>query len=121
MLDAIEVDVEHSERVNTSVLRCPAPPDERAPFRVVQVLWLRPSRRVRALTMQFAHRVPRVLRYLMRGLGSDESVTELTSYLLFDSEFCACLIDLGRADVLADRVRIARFFRDPDAVARRRR
>jgi NTE family protein len=110
MLDAIEVDVEHSERVNTSVLNCPVEEDGGKRFRLIQVLWLRPSRRIRELTTQFASRVPRVLRYLMRGLGSDESVTELTSYLLFDSEFCGCLIDLGRRDVLADRARIRRFF-----------
>jgi NTE family protein len=110
MLDAIEVDVEHSERVNTSVLNCPVEEDGGRRFRLIQVLWLRPSRRIRELTTQFASRVPRVLRYLMRGLGSDESVTELTSYLLFDSEFCGCLIDLGRRDVLADRARIRRFF-----------
>lgn len=110
MLDAIEVDVEHSERVNASVLHCPTPGDGGKPFRLVDVLWLRPSRRIRELTAQFANRVPRTLRYLMRGLGSDESVTELTSYLLFDSQFCTRLIDLGRADIRAERARIERFF-----------
>ncbi len=49
----------------------------------------------------------------MRGLGSDEAVTELASYLLFDPEFCSRLIDLGRADVRAERKRIAEFFRGP--------
>jgi NTE family protein len=83
------------------------------------VLWLRPARRVRELTAKFANRVPRMLRYLMRGLGPDESVTELTSYLLFDAEFCGRLIDLGREDVLADRERIERFFR-ADSVGGRR-
>jgi NTE family protein len=108
MLDAVEVDVEHSERVNTSVLRTPT--EGGAGFRLVRVLWLRPSRRIREITKQFASSVPRAVRYLMRGLGSDESVTELTSYLLFDMDFCGCLIDLGRKDVLADRARIERFF-----------
>ena len=42
MLDAVEVDVEHGDRVNTSVLHCPT---SRAgdPFRKVDVLWIRPS------------------------------------------------------------------------------
>src|SRR5262245_49178686 len=110
MLDAIEVDVDHSERINTSILHCPVGPDGGQPFRVVDVLWLRPSRRIRELTAEFARRVPPVLRYLMRGLGSEESVTELTSYLLFDSAFCGRLIDLGRNDVRAERARIERFF-----------
>jgi NTE family protein len=113
MLDAIEVDVDHSERVNTSVLHCRDVAGDGRSFRTVDVLWLRPSRRVRELIAQFAHRVPRILRYLMRGLGSDEAATELTSYLLFDSEFCGHLIDLGRRDVLAEAARIERFFASP--------
>ncbi len=111
MLDAIEVDVEHSERVNTGVLHCPtADEDARYPFRYVDVLWLRPSRQVRDLAARFAHRIPGVVRYLMRGLGSDASVTELASYFLFDSRFCAALVDLGAQDVAAERARIERFF-----------
>jgi NTE family protein len=111
MLDAIEVDVEHSERVNTSVLHVPnGGPGQ--PFRLVRVLWLRPSQRIREIAAMLEHRVPRVLRYLMRGLGSDESVTELTSYLMFDPEFCGRLIDLGREDVARERARIAAFFGD---------
>jgi len=110
MLDAIEVDVEHSERVNASLLHCRTDAQPGQPFRPIDVLWLRPSRQVRDLTARFAPRVPRVLRYLMRGLGSDESITELTSYLLFDSEFCGHLVDLGHADVRAERARIEAFF-----------
>ncbi len=114
MLDAIEVDVEHSERVNASLLHCAGTRDAGQPFRLVDVLWLRPSRRVRELAGEFAHRVPRALRYLMRGLGSDPSVAELTSYLLFDAGFCGRLIDLGRADVRAEQARIKRFFAGED-------
>jgi NTE family protein len=109
MLDAIEVDVEHGERVNTSVRHVPVA-DAAFPFRDVDILWLRPSRQVRNLAQKVAHRVPRIVRYLLRGLGSDPSVTELTSYLLFDPAFCEPLIDLGRADVKAERKRIEAFF-----------
>jgi len=108
MLDAIEVDIDHSERVNASVVRCPDPAG--AGFRQIDVLWLRPSQTVRQLAAELTHRIPAVVRYLMRGLGSDVSVTELVSYLLFDGEFCARLIELGRRDVAAERERIAAFF-----------
>jgi NTE family protein len=110
MLDAIEVDVDHSERINTSVVERQ---DDGGPFRRIDVLWLRPSRRIRELIGEYAHRVPRILRYLMRGLGSPQAVTELTSYLLFDSAFCGRLIDLGRNDVRAEGARIERFFAAP--------
>jgi NTE family protein len=109
MLDAIEVDVDHGERVNAGVRHVPVD-DDAFPFRDVEILWLRPSRQVRELAAKVAHRVPRVVRYLLRGLGSDPSVTELTSYLLFDPAFCEPLIELGRADVKAERKRIEAFF-----------
>lgn len=109
MLDAIEVDVEHSERVNTSVVHCPTE-DPAQPFRPIDVLWLRPSRQVRRIAAELAHRIPPVVRYLLRGLGSDAAVTELASYLLFDQEFCGRLVELGERDVRAERPRIAEFF-----------
>jgi NTE family protein len=109
MLDAIEVDVEHSERVNASVVHC-STGDPTQPFRPVDVLWLRPSELVRELAGELAHRIPSVVRYLMRGLGPDAAIAELASYLLFDAEFCGRLVDLGRADVAAERDRIAQFF-----------
>jgi NTE family protein len=108
MLDAIEVDVEHSERVNASVVHYSATPD--GALRLVDVLWLRPSLLVRQLAAEVADRIPAVVRYLLRGLGSDAAVTELASYLLFDGAFCGKLIELGREDVAAERDRIASFF-----------
>ncbi len=109
MLDALEVDIEHSERINTSVVECPTG-NPAQPFRLVEILWLRPSERIRELAVGVLGRVPPAVRYLMRGLGPDESITELASYLLFEPEFCSGLIELGRADVKAERDRIAAFF-----------
>src|SRR5262249_43382532 len=109
MLDAIEVDIEHSERVNSSVLHHPTGGAD-DPFRRVDVLLIRPSHGVRELAKGLIHRIPSVVRYLLRGLGPDEATTELASYLLFDTAFCSKLIELGRQDVVAERERIARFF-----------
>jgi NTE family protein len=109
MLDAIEVDVEHSERVNASIVAYPVAGPGDA-FRRVDVLWLRPSVLVRDLASELADRIPPIVHYLLRGLGSEAQITELASYLLFDEAFCSRLLDLGRADVAADRDRIARFF-----------
>jgi NTE family protein len=109
MLDAIEVDVDHSDRINTSVLQCIGT-GEGQPFRSVDVLWLQPSVQVRAIAAELSHRIPRIVRYLMRGLGSDEAVTELASYLLFESEFCRRLMELGRRDVAEERSKIETFF-----------
>jgi NTE family protein len=108
MLDAIGADVEHSERVNTSVIAVPSEGGDR-PFRWIDVLWLSPTRPFSEIVAEFAHRIPPIVRYLMRGLGTDEETTELASYLLFDAEFCSRLVELGRSDVANRRDEVLAF------------
>lgn len=115
MLDAVGVDVEHSGRVNTSVLAMPAE-NAGQPFRQVDVLWLSPSCPFHDIAAEFSAGIPPVLRYLLRGLGSDAETTELASYLLFDGPFCRRLIELGRADVLEREAEVRAFFAAPPPV-----
>lgn len=112
LLDAIEIDVEHSGRVNQGVVSV-ATDDPKNPFRWIDVLWLRPSRSVADIAGEFADKIPAVVRYLMRGLGTDEATTDLASYLLFDSAYCSRLVDLGRSDVLGAEAEIRGFFGKP--------
>lgn len=108
MLDAVGVDVEHSERINTSVIVGPGSrPDE--PFRWVDVLWLSPRRHFHEIAREFSHRIPPIVRYLMRGLGSSDEITELASYLLFDGAYCRRLMEIGRSDSEARRDEIRDF------------
>jgi len=110
LLDAMEADIEHSARVNASVLRCGGRSGHPDDFREIDVLWLRPSTSIGALAGELADHIPMVVRYLLRGLGDDEATRELASYLLFDTTFCGKLVELGRADVYAGRTEIERFF-----------
>jgi NTE family protein len=109
MLDAIGIDVEHSERVNRSVVTAPVVTSGEQTFRRVDVLWLSPTRHFHEIAGEFADRIPTLIRYLMRGLGSDEETTELASYLLFDGEFCRRLVEIGREDVAAQGEEIRAF------------
>jgi NTE family protein len=109
MLDSIEVDVEHSRRVTTGLHRC-VTRDVSCPFRAVEVLWLNPRRSLGAVAAEHADKVPPIVRYLMRGLGSGAANTELVSYLLFDAAYCNRLMVQAREDVAASRAAIAEFF-----------
>lgn len=114
MLDAIETDVEHSRRVNRSVVSCRSADSANA-FRWVDVLWLTPSIDFRAIAAELSDEVPPIVRYLMRGLGSDESITEMLSYLLFAPVFTSRLIQIGHSDALAAGDQIRRFLTAPPA------
>ncbi|MCP3984209.1 MAG: patatin-like phospholipase family protein [bacterium] len=109
MLDAVEVDIDHSERVNRSVTTYHSG-DSPSSFRNVDVLWIQPSENFTAVAEEYSRQIPAVVRYVMRGLGSEDATHELSSYLLFDSEFCSRLIEIGRSDVAAVRADIEAFF-----------
>lgn len=63
----------------------------------------------------FARKVGGVAGRLMRRLAEPDSRSEsdLLSYLLFDGDFCAQLIDLGRSDARARHDDLCAFFSDP--------
>lgn len=92
MMDALETDVAHCRRINESV-------DKHSAFRKVDVLWLSPSLPIAPLAQELMHRIPVQIRYFLRGLGGDVSVSELASFLLFHPDFCQRLLHLGRWDV----------------------
>ncbi|HZS36984.1 MAG TPA: patatin-like phospholipase family protein, partial [Polyangia bacterium] len=62
----------------------------------------------------FARRAPGMIGRVMRQLAEGEPRREadLLSYLLFDGEFCAQLIDLGRSDARARHAELCAFFEE---------
>lgn len=111
MLDAVETDVEHSERLNVGIHDCVQRGVARVEgLRPVEVLWLTPSTSIRAIAAEHMDAIPGLVRYLLHGLGDDEAITELASYLLFDASFCRRLLDLGRADLMSREAEVRAFF-----------
>jgi NTE family protein len=83
---------------------------------VVEPLVISPSEDFALVAKRFAHRMPRLLRYVMEGLGTpDAQSADLMSYLLFDSDYTTTLVEIGHADADARIDEIEAFLADAGA------
>jgi len=114
-LDLIDEDILRLERMNRLLDDVPA--SEREGMRLVEILVLRPSRDLGKLAGQFEPRLPRAFRYLTRGLGTQRTTSpDILSLLMFQTDYVKSLIELGEADVEANKDRIDAFLGQPVAL-----
>ena len=115
-LDLIDQDVLRVERLNQLVARLPE--ERRDGLRVVDLLVLRPSRDLGRLAAEYEPRLPRVFRFLTRGLGTRRTESpDLLSLVMFQEDYLRRLIALGEEDAHRERDRIAAFLERPAAGA----
>jgi NTE family protein len=115
-LDNLDADAERLERINEIVTRVPNERQWLLSERPVRMLVLRPSSDLGRLAARYEDRLPRGLRYLIRGLGSRRVASpDLLSYLMFEAEYLQELIRLGERDASRNWLRIRRFLKDGDA------
>ena len=138
-LDALAVDVERLQRVNSTLSLLPPEVRDKTPLRPIDVLVIAPSRRLDELAAEHQASLPPAMRAMLRGVGASgtekgegstkgASGSALTSYLLFEPSFTNELINLGMSDTLARRADVQKFFGwpsapptvDPAAMRRRR-
>ncbi|HEV7731595.1 MAG TPA: patatin-like phospholipase family protein [Candidatus Binatia bacterium] len=116
-LDHIDTDLDHLRRMNELIMaygggekRGDGPQE---PMRIIEPLVVSPSEDLAMVAQRFAHRMPRMVRYLMDGLGTpDAQSADLMSYLLFDGAYTRALIDIGYHDTHARIDEIEDFLRD---------
>jgi NTE family protein len=112
-LDNLDADAERLERINEIVARVPREKQWLVSERPVRMLVLRPSSDLGRLAARYEDRLPRGLRYLIRGLGSRRVASpDLLSYLMFEEEYLQELIRLGERDAEKNWLRIRRFLED---------
>ncbi len=111
-LDSLEADLERLQRINRTIGLIPPAERERADFglREVRPLLIAPSEDPEQIAARHAHRLPRALHYLLRGVGArNRRGANLLSYLLFEADYCRELIALGYADAMMRRQDILDF------------
>ena len=109
LLDAIDVDMERMSRINQTISYVPENTRTSVSLKKVDYLWLRPSLDIGNLAGDLFDRLPSVIKYLVGGLGSSREASEMTSYLLFDPDFCGLLVETGIQDVMSSRDEILKF------------
>ena len=99
-LDLLDQDVMEIERVNA--LLTSLPEERRIGLRPVNLLILRPSQDLGKLAYQYDVQLPRVFRFLTRGLGTrDTQSPDLLSFILFQPDFLRALMEVGDRDATA--------------------
>ena len=111
-LDSLEADLELLERINQTVAFVPAADHPRMPqqLRPIPALALRPSQDLGRLAADQYDSFPRMLRYLLKGIGATGATGwDLLSYLAFEPGYIDRLLELGHRDTMARRAEIAAF------------
>jgi NTE family protein len=116
-MDGLEADLDNLKSINQIVTEYKC---EGCRYKKIPVLVIRPSRDLSELAMDFESSIPTFVRYLTLGLGPIQQTAEMISYLLFESEFCNALIELGYNDAMNQSHEISSFLSlkiqgEPDA------
>ncbi len=124
-LDHLDADLDHLARMNEIVAggrREAGLASE--PIRPITPLALAPSEDLALVAQRFAHRMPRLVRYLLEALGTpDAQSADLMSYLLFDATYTRTLVEIGYEDAARRCAELEAFVREappPPALAERR-
>ena len=114
-MDSLEADVERVQRINQTLAAFPKNEkgESQHPegLRPLKLLVIHPSQDLGLIALDHFQSFPKILRYLLSGLGaSDEKGWDLLSYLAFDGAYTGKLLELGYQDAMNRKAEILDFF-----------
>ena len=114
-LDQLDGDALQLQIINNLIAKLP--PERRDGFRPIDLFMLRPSIDLGLLANEYEPELPRVFRFLTRGLGTRETRSnDMLSLMMFQKDYVRRLMELGEEDAAARMPEIRRLLgKDPDA------
>ena len=119
LLDGVDADIERLSRINRTVDLLPAEAKVSTALKSIDWLYFHPSVDIAQIAIEEVSAMPRMIRYLMAGLGSLVEAADMVSYLLFEPAFLTRLLDLGYSDALRRQDEISDFLKPRNALVLR--
>jgi NTE family protein len=110
LLDGVDLDVERMKKVNEMVAWIPKTKEHTVPYKSVDYVWICPSMDIGQVAARKSKYLPKLIRFLLKNLGTIEEASEIVSYLLFEREFTTELIDMGFEDGMNAKQQIKELF-----------
>jgi NTE family protein len=109
-LDSLDVDAERLDRINRLIDRLGTSAADTGGLKKVDLLMLKPSRDLGAMSHGFHHLLPATVRRVVESIGGErEGSLDFVSYMLFDPRYTDLLVELGYEDTLRRRAEIEDF------------
>ncbi|MFM7523975.1 MAG: patatin-like phospholipase family protein [Betaproteobacteria bacterium] len=110
-LDGLSVDLERMARINHTLSLLTPAQRQQTSLRPIEMLAITPSKPLDSIASEHIGSLPLPIRTLLSAIGATERRgAALASYLLFESSYTRCLIELGQIDTLHRRDEVLRFF-----------
>ena len=107
-LDLLDHDALRLERINALLEKLPE--EERIGLHPIELMVIRPSRDLGRMAGEYEPRLPRVFRFLTRGLGTRETRSpDFLSLILFQPDYLRALMECGEEDARAREDEIRAF------------
>jgi NTE family protein len=112
---SIDTDIERFERINRTIAilgkeELAKDPDH---LKIIPLLAINPSEDLGRIDSDLFSRFPKMLRYLLQGVGaSDLESRDMMSYLAFESTYLTTLLSVGYQDAMKREKDILDFFRE---------